>query len=174
MCYTTLILIFLYSVIIIIVIIITIIIIIIIIITIIIITIFIITFFAGQPNPTCILYIGDGSSDGEIKLFINNVSSWDKVLSAKEKRLKTLMTSKYIIILYTFPDVFQSNHGYHTLCYKNFTAFSTSPGHLKKIFQPAKRSTTRSKVPTIPSTSTGCFPALCIFCGKIRKRVKGK
>ena len=84
------------------------------------------------------------------------------------------MTSKYIIILSTFPDVFQSNHGYHTLCYKNFTAFFTSPGHLKKIFQPAKKSTTRSKVPTIPSTSTGCLPALCISCGKIRKRVKGK
>ena len=45
---------------------------------------------------------------------------------------------------------------------------------MKKHFQPAKRSTTRSKVLTIPSTSTGRLPALCIFCGKIRKKVKGK
>ena len=45
---------------------------------------------------------------------------------------------------------------------------------MKKNFQPAKRSTTRAKVRTIPSTSTCFLPALCIFCGKIRKKVKGK
>ena len=102
------------------------------------------------------------------------MSSWDKVLLAKENRLKTLMNSKYSIILSTLPDVFQSHHGYHTLCYKNFTAFSASLGHLKEIFQPEKRSTTRSNVPAIPTKSTGCLPALCIFCGEIRKKVKGK
>ena len=49
-----------------------------------------------------------------------------------------------------------------------------SPGHLKEVFQLKKRSTTRSKVSAIPTTLTGCLPALCIFCGKTRKKVKGK
>ena len=140
---------------------------------IIIITIIIITFFL-QVNRTQLVYFTLVMVVLKEKqnFFVNNMSSWDKVLSAKEKRLKTLMTSQYGIILPTFPDVFYSHYGYHTLCYKSFTAFSTSLGHLKEVFQPEKRSTTTSKVSAIPTTLTGCLRALCIFCGKIESERK--
>ena len=36
-------------------------------------------FLTGKPNPACILYINDGSSEGEIELFVINMGSWDKV-----------------------------------------------------------------------------------------------
>lgn len=72
-------------------------------------------FLTSKANLTCILHIGDGSSEGETKLFINNMSSWGKFLLAKENRLKALMTSNFSIV-FTFSDVFESHHGYQTLC----------------------------------------------------------
>ena len=77
-------------------------------------------------KPVCILHLCDLKNQGEIRLFINNMSSWDKVVAVKERRLKFIHSSKYAEILLTMPDVFNSNHGYHTPCYKNFTAFSGS------------------------------------------------
>ena len=70
---------------------------------------------------------------------------------------------------------FKCNCGYHTKCYKNFTAASVS--------QSTKPSTstesTRSKVPLNRATQknesskSNILPNLCIFCAKGRKRHKG-
>ena len=70
-------------------------------------------------GPVCILHLGELRQKGEIKLFINNMNSWDEVLSVKEKRLKSLKYIKYTDMSSAMPDVFHKDHCYHTLCYKN-------------------------------------------------------
>ena len=75
----------------------------------------------------------------------------------------------------TLGHFFKCNYGYHTKCYKNFTAVSVS--------QSTKPSTstvsTRSKVPLNRATQknesswSNILPNLCIFCAKGRKKYKG-
>ena len=73
------------------------------------------------------------------------------------------------------PNVFKRYHGYHSDCYKKFTAIkSIDPIRNDSSSIPAK--TTRSSVPP-PTTNTvkgNVLPRLCIFCDKGRKKYQQK
>ena len=71
------------------------------------------------------------------------------------------------------PDVFNENQGYHTHCYKNFSAIATTEKDTGEE-EPQITKMMRSSTLKLESSSTGCLEPICIFCKKDRKKVKGK
>lgn len=125
-------------------------------------------------NPVCILHSLEECKNNatEVKHFTQD--TWKKVQSAVKERLakSNASLSKYFTICYTLPDVLCENVGYHSLCYKNFTAIKkvelvATPHGAKRVL----RSDTQH-----PCTSTSgvTIAKECIFCGRARKKVKGK
>lgn len=49
-------------------------------------------------------------------------ATWQKVKSAAKARSSLLKSSKYESICRNLPGLFSNEHGYHQLCYSNFTA----------------------------------------------------
>ena len=120
------------------------------------------------------MHLGEGGKQGEIKLFKNNIDQWDKVCIAKEKRESSARFSKYNKVTDKLQRSFEINHGYHVLCYKNFTAISQPAAANESQGEPSTSRSTRSNSTTLQTSSTGCLPSLCIFCEKKRKKIKGK
>ena len=54
----------------------------------------------------CILHVGNGSTNGAIRLFIDNLDKWDKVKVTKERRELALKSSKYDELMINLPEVF--------------------------------------------------------------------
>jgi len=69
----------------------------------------------------CVLHDASNNSD-DIKPFTNE--AWEKVKIAKQYRLSKpfWLTSKYADVCKNLPDDFSLIDGYHSDCYKNFTA----------------------------------------------------
>ena len=122
-----------------------------------------------QKQPVCILHIGGGEMVGDIKLFNDNPGSWQKVnLSALYRRQLDKKT-KYQPVLVSLPENPTLNCGYHSECYKNFTAVS-KPAPVANT-----SSTTRKQNKTpLKTSSSGVIERKCIFCNKARKKLKGK
>ena len=122
----------------------------------------------------CVLHIGEENSTGKIKLFKEHFSKWEKVQEAICVRKETSKSkSKYDQLFNQLGRSFQNNHGYHSACYKNFTAVSKKGQ--KTPTQSSSSVTKRSDVssPKNPRCSN-VLPEVCIFCDKKRKKVKGK
>ena len=87
---------------------------------------------------------------------------------------------------FKLPNQINSKDGYHIQCYRKFVALPQK--HRDKLKDVTQNSqveneeeskkistlTTRSKVMSPkPSSSTGVFPSICLFCNKSRKKVHG-
>ena len=92
---------------------------------------------------------------------------WQKLKSAVSSRKSLLKTTKYDAILLDFPEELEDGFGYHSNCYKNFTA-------VPKNVNPSGESSssnvqTRSSEPSSEKTSrTGVLPPICIFCRHVK------
>ena len=122
----------------------------------------------------CILHPNkEGRDHGVIKPFVENFESWDRVKECAEARSKAQKLSKYSDIIKDLPSVFTREHGYHSDCYKKFTAFKK--GDLV-IDTDDSISSTRSKIvsPRIDPMKKDILPEVCLFCGLKRKKHKQK
>ena len=105
----------------------------------------------------CILHVGNAESAEETKPL--DLSKWQKLQSVVKTRKTLVKKTKYDSILADFPENLEVSHGYHSKCYKNFTA-------IPKITTYASSTAvrTRSGEPAEPTSSTGVLPPICIFC----------
>ena len=112
---------------------------------------------------------------GNIKLFTENFDKWTKVQQSLNAPKNSQKKTKYDEILETLGHSLKCNYGYHTKCYKHFTAVSVSQG----IKLSTSTVSTRSKLPLnratekSKSSKSNILPNLCIFCAKGRKKYKG-
>ena len=76
----------------------------------------------AKKVPSCVLHTGPSKNE-DIKCFDD--SSWKKVKWIASERLKRQQTgSKYETICKILPEQYGECEGYHSSCYKKFTAFS--------------------------------------------------
>lgn len=120
---------------------------------------------------SCILHLGGKCSD-EIKLFSDE--TWSKVVSCQIERRKLYKQSKYFAI--NLPEKYDTSMGYHLPCYRSFTAVPKSKSEIAD--EPSSHRVSRSNTtPFTPTTSSGVFPRVCLFCNCATKslgRDKGK
>ena len=115
----------------------------------------------------CILHVGDGENEGDIKSL--DESKWEKVKSAIIKRKQLQKKTKYDELLKSTPDKFSEIQGYHSKCYKNFTAVPANVGYVAHVnLSPTSRS--QKETPSFACSSSGILPTVCIFCGISCKR----
>ena len=125
---------------------------------------------------SCILHIGRPSKE-QVKPF--DEKTWQKVTATKEKRMTKYSTdSKYTTVCKEIPTQFEDSIGYHTSCYKNFTAISqTTKLDAKSLSSPSEATAgklLRSQIKHQETTTSGIFQSNCIFCGHQRKTVNHK
>ena len=65
------------------------------------------------------------------------------------------------------------SYGYHSACYKNFTAISKPKIKPKAITRSTKISTRSENTSPLLQPATGVLPPICIFCDKRRKKIGG-
>ena len=117
----------------------------------------------------CVIHVGPALKE-DVKPFDDR--SWFKLMEAKTARQTKLCTSKYTALCEQLPDIYDATIGYHSTCYKNFTAFRriepTRPEseHRENVL--------RSDATQGTASSSGIFPNKCIFCNRVRLRVKNK
>ena len=127
-------------------------------------------------TPTCILHIGQQNKE-EVKSFDNE--TWKRTKTACTTRLhKYSSKSKYYQICLQLKDSYADADGYHSTCYKNFTAVSgeseTSSNNVTVCPQSTFHGVLRSNVHHPSTSSTGVFQRSCLFCGHVQKGAKGK
>ena len=110
----------------------------------------------------CILHLPGDPSE---KVKPLDSVKWEKLKDVVKTRKEKNVPSKYDVLIETFPDQLLSHHGYHSKCYKNFTAV---PKQKPEIGTSVSKSTRRSGSENSTS-STGVLPPNCIFCGSLRK-----
>ena len=105
----------------------------------------------------------------EIILF--NDTTWTAVQKAASirKTKQYFHSSKFHAVIKALPSSPSEADGYHSVCYKNFTAVSCTTEPKKNTAAKQLRSTSTCHA---TATSQGLFPAACIFCNKSRKRKK--
>ena len=122
----------------------------------------------------CILHIGEGECEGNIKLFLENRSLWEKVCASTESRQQRKeekkQETKYDQIIKSIPTLLIPSYGYHSACYKNFIAISKPKIKLKPSYRSNKISTRSENTPPLLPCATGVLPSICIFCKKGRKK----
>ena len=118
---------------------------------------------------TCVLHVDKKHSPENIKLFDDE--SWARVKACDLTRRDHCSSSKYLSV--RLPESYNDTVGYHTTCYKNFTAVhdvglsSKASGDNN---QEGKNYTLRSETPsTSTDPQTGIFAAKCLFCGVVKK-----
>ena len=123
-------------------------------------------FFSGD---TCCFHEGDSSNDGKILLF--KEESLRKSQCILEIRKQNNLEYTAVIL----PESIESITGYHLLCYRKCTALSKSQQdklqemiemkEKEKSFSKQKKTRSGMASPR-PSTSTGIFPKVCLFCSR--------
>ena len=115
----------------------------------------------------CILHLG-GSTTEPLKPF--DEVSWAKVVDIHQRRHSVFTSSKFFAI--TLPDKLDSSMGYHSKCYKNFTALPSKPEQSSSKAQSEESlALLRSHVSHPSTSSSGVFEQKCIFCNKVRKKI---
>lgn len=104
-------------------------------------------------------------------------TQWKVVQHAAENRRneRTFEKSVYSSLVQLLPATPGENDGYHSTCYKNFTALASESAASADdgvTRAPHLRSATPEMSDETPSTS-GIFSPNCLFCGNIKKRKKG-
>ena len=116
-----------------------------------------------------------GKNKANVKLFIDNTQSWEKVQEIRLQRMSNLkQQTKWNQVLNSLPSYFQRHPRYHSDCHKKFTAYSVrSPSN--ETASTTQSVTTRSTISSSNKpSSSGVLPAKCISCDKGRKNIKGK
>ena len=117
-------------------------------------------------QPVCILHADkSGQSCGNINLFGENFDKWLKVQECLRRRIGQQGSSKYLEIITSLGRLFEPHHGYHSNCYKNFTAIP-EPGTQVELW--SARVTLVSK--SADRCSSSVIPPECIFCGKKERK----
>ena len=120
----------------------------------------------SQPELMCILHVGDADSGGVVKKIDDN--QWKKITETVAARKKWLKQTKYDELLINFPENHHPIFGYHTSCYKNFTAvpkaLCSNPSSTEELGCKETRSESRSQ----RGPSSGVLLATCIFCNCIK------
>ena len=119
----------------------------------------------------CVLHIGCGEEGGVVK-HLDKVS-WKRLQDVVAARKKFLKVSKYDHLLTDFPTVCEPSFGYHSSCWKNFTAIpkpkskgaSIAPSKANEGARPRP-----SREETRVESSTGVLPKICIFCGHVKHK----
>jgi len=120
---------------------------------------------------TCVLHVGKATKD-PVKTF--NANTWKQVLSARDTRMsKPTDKSKYLHICNNLPAEYDDSIGYHSACYKNFTAVPKTETSTPSTSS-EKGHVLRSDVEAQGTTSSGVLNPVCIFCKKERSTVKSK
>ena len=120
----------------------------------------------SEPN-VCILHLG-GTTKEPIKPF--DEASWTKVVDIYERRRGIFTSSKFFAI--KLPEKLDSSMGYHSKCYKNFTALPSKPEQSSSKTQSDESSALlRSHVSHPSTSSSGVFEHRCIFCDKVRRKL---
>ena len=121
-----------------------------------------ISFLLGRPaRLKCILHLGSGDDIAMIKTF--NEITWSKVQNVASKHNSSKINqSKYDTIITTLPTTFCGSTGYHSSCYKNFTAFSVNSkkaNQVASVLSSLKCSTCSCKQSSLHSpSSSGVLP----------------
>lgn len=113
-----------------------------------------------QFNRRCVLHMDSKSTNEQVKEF--DELSWRKVKTVDSYRRQHSQSSKYLSV--KLPDDLNDSIGYHTTCYKNFTAISITP----EVDTFEKQYVLRSDVEGA-SPGLGIFPPVCLFCGNAKK-----
>ena len=116
-------------------------------------------------KPVCILHLGRKSKD-EIKCI--DAATWEKIQNANDIRHQRFSVSKYFDI--KLPNAYDGNTGYHSQCYKNFTAIRSESDDGKNIPKAPSQHLLRSNVDqSTPNSTSGVFPRVCLFCKAVSK-----
>ena len=120
----------------------------------------------SQPELTCILHVEDADSGSVVKKIDGN--RWKKITETVDACKKWLKQTKYGKLLINFPESHHPAFGYHTSCYKNFTAvpkaLCSNPSSTEELGCKQTRSESRSQ----RGSSSGVLVAKCIFCNCIK------
>ena len=135
---------------------------------------------SSKASLSCILHVGAGKPEEQVKTFDDR--TWQKVINVAEIRRQILGPSKYSDVVNSLPKALKSEeHGYHSTCYKSFTAVSasvTSASLTKSVTDdPGTKSTKtllRSDVGHLITATSGVFEQKCLFCKSITKYRKRK
>lgn len=105
-------------------------------------------------------------------------ASWNAVQKAasSRKQKRHFHSSKFYGVIQTLPDKPSSADGYHSICYKNFTAVTSehvTPKGIEKEEPTKKHLRAASEPPPVNASTAGIFPRQCLFCNQVRKRKKG-
>ena len=88
---------------------------------------------------------------------------------SKEKKQET----KYDQIINSISTLLILSYGYHSACYKNFTAISKPKIKPKTSTRSTKISTRSENTSPLLPSATGALPPISIFCNKGRKKIGG-
>ena len=109
----------------------------------------------------CVLHIDSKKSNEQVKEF--DKLSWRKVKTVDSYRREHSQSSKYLSV--KLPDDHNDSIGYHTTCYKNFTAITIPP----EVDTFTKQYVLRSDVEGT-SSGSGIFLSVCLFVGTPKNR----
>ena len=125
----------------------------------------------------CILGIREDECEGNMKPFLENRRLCGKICASAEsrqqKKEEKKQETKYDQLINSIPTLLIPSYGYHSACYKNFTAIS-KPKIKPKTSNRSTTISTRSEntTPLLPC-ATGVLPSICIFYNKRRKKIGG-
>lgn len=131
------------------------------------------------PNRSreCILHVQKSKATKGKDVLPFTSENWAKVQdTAKVREQKpNFPSSSYYAVIKSLPNNPREHDGYHSTCYKNFTAVSMAPrpGKDPTSDNPSKPLDVSSSTPSAASSRTGIFSKECLFCEKVRKRIKG-
>ena len=119
----------------------------------------------GKPEKYCILHTGndEGEKSLDIKSLTENQWETIKEVVTKRKSKKIFSESVYYNVIMCLPEDMEEEHGYHTQCYRKFTAL---PREVLALGPSMLSQQLRSSSATPTATSSGIFTQSCIFCNK--------
>ena len=113
----------------------------------------------------CILHVGKSKCADEVKKI--DKSKWEKLLSVVQTRKTLLKVTKYDTIVSNFPEVLDDScHGYHSKCYKNFTAVPKV--NVPSVSSPNVQTRGSEPSPQVSSSTGVLKEKKCIFCGHVK------
>lgn len=124
-----------------------------------------------EKGAQCVIHIDQDTTDPIIHF---TEETWAKVQTAKITRLKNIGSSKYSTLCHELGSEYNAKtDGYHSKCYKNFTATKKTKESSVSIV-PIYSGVLRSDASSSVSTPSEVLDAVCIFCDHERKKIKGK
>ena len=123
----------------------------------------------SQPELTCILHVEDADRGRVVKKIDDNW--WTKITETVAALKKWLKQTKYDELLINSENHYRT-FGYHTSCYKNFTADHRALSSNSSSTEEFGCKQTRSESRSQRGSSSGVLVAKCIFCNCIKHNLK--